>query len=197
LNRLARSNAVRQQHKEVVMKARSQIKRILVPVDFSEPSREALSYALALAQPLKAHILLLHVVENVLPPAEVLVLKRQVLAARSNEDAAKRLAEWRREIASDVSVSHVLHTGVPDGEIVEVARTSHADLIVLGTHRRTGLDRLLMGSTAERVVRHACCAVLVVRQFESDRGAARRGKASRRPSRIKSAAAYAAAPPIP
>jgi hypothetical protein len=98
---------------------------------------------------------------------------------------------------AEVSVSHVLHTGVPDEEIVELARTSHADLIVLGTHGRTGLARLLMGSTAERVVRHACCPVMVVRQFERERRATRRGKASRRPSRIKRAAAYAAAPPIP
>lgn len=149
------------------MKSQSplELKRLLVPVDFSEPSRAALDYAIALARPFGSEICLLHVVEAIVLPPDVEVVETAVLAERMNEEAAKCLAKWREEAASRASaVTEDLRAGTPHREIVEAAEDTNADLIIMGTHGHTGLARALIGSTAERVVRHAPCPVLVVRE---------------------------------
>ncbi|MDB6064697.1 MAG: putative universal stress protein [Pedosphaera sp.] len=154
------------------MRGDFRLKKILVPVDFSEPSRKALHYAISLAKPFKAEILLVHVVESVLPPPDAVIVESAALAAALNKEAAKRLSEWRKKAASLAPVREILLTGAPYREIVDFADQSKADLIVLGTHGRTGLTRLLIGSTAERVMRHAPCPVLVVREREHEARAA-------------------------
>jgi len=140
---------------------------ILVPVDFSDPSREALEYAVCFAKPIGAEIVLSHVVETVLAPPDV-VVDTAVLATTLNEAATKRLAEWRDEAATQANVKEDLRTGTPYREIIDAAEQLKADLIVMGTHGRGGLARLVIGSTAERVVRHAPCPVLVVRTRSSE-----------------------------
>jgi universal stress protein A len=160
------------------MRGDFRLKKILVPVDFSEPSRKALHYAISLAKPFKAEILLVHVVESVLPPPDAVIVESAALAAALNEEAAKRLSEWRKKAASQAKVQEVLLTGTPYREIVDTAGQSKTDLIVLGTHGRTGLTRLLIGSTAERVMHQAPCPVLVVRERESEvRAASKRSTA--------------------
>jgi nucleotide-binding universal stress UspA family protein len=145
------------------------IHRILVPVDFSEPSRRALDYAAELARPLGAAIEVLHVVEIPafvpsagLPEARASDLS---LAALVRESAEKLLAQFVGEAAErGIAVrASRLELGSPPQVITGIAVKEDYDLIVLGTHGRTGLTRALMGSVAERVVRHAPCPVLSVR----------------------------------
>ena len=140
------------------------LKRMIVAVDFSEQSRNALYDAIELAKPFDAQIILLHVVEAIVFPPDVEVVELAVLARRLNEEAAKLLSEWRKEAAPQARVREDLRAGTPYREIVEAADEHNADLLVLGTHGRTGLSRLLIGSTAERVMRQAPCPVLVVRE---------------------------------
>ena len=145
------------------------LKRVLVPVDFSEPSRSALRYALSLSKPFKAEIHLLHVVQALVFPPDVEVVETATVAARLNEEAAKRLSAWALEAAEEgVVVVKDLRIGGPYNEIVDAATETKADLIVMGTQGRSGLGRLFIGSTAERVVRHAPCPVLVVREHAEE-----------------------------
>ena len=151
--------------------AHFELKRVLVPVDFSEPSRKALYYALWLARPFDAEVRLLHVVEALVLPPDVEVLDLEVFARTLNDEAAKCLSKWRKEVASESPVEEELRAGTPYREIVAAAGERNMDLIVMGPGR-TGLAGLLIGSTAERVAHHAPCPVLVVREREQFSGAA-------------------------
>jgi nucleotide-binding universal stress UspA family protein len=148
-----------------------ELKRILVPVDFSEPSREALQFALSLAKPFRGTIRLLHVVQAFAMPPDVEVVHQAAFAEALNQGATKSLDKWREEVADHGQVEAELRVGTPYKEIVEAAGENNADLIILGTRGRTGLAGMLIGSTAERVVRHAACPVLVVRERKPVAGA--------------------------
>jgi nucleotide-binding universal stress UspA family protein len=144
--------------------------RILVPIDFSDLSFKALQYATALAQQVHADLFLLHVVEPAPPlapefgPSAALAYDiRPLKRARAND-----LTAWRKKANSPRPMRTAVRWGSPYWEIVRAARENHCDLIVIGTHGRTGLGRLIIGSTAERVVRLAMCPVLVVREREED-----------------------------
>jgi nucleotide-binding universal stress UspA family protein len=137
------------------------IRTILFPTDFSKPAAHAFELACSLARDHQAKIVVLHVatpppivvpegvVADVDNPSYVAELKKQLLNIRP---ADARLA-----------VEHRLEQGDPANEILRVAKDIGADWIVLGTHGRTGLLRLLMGSVAEQVLRRATCPVLSVR----------------------------------
>jgi nucleotide-binding universal stress UspA family protein len=142
-----------------------QIRRILVPVDFSALADVAFEYALGLAQRLDAKLLLLHVFQvpafaypdaSVPLPAETLLEAEHM--ARSSLDKLLKRAE-----AASVPASPLLLEGAAFVEIIRAARSEGADLIVMSTHGRTGLRHALLGSVAEKVVRKAPCPVLVVR----------------------------------
>jgi universal stress protein A len=143
------------------------LKRILVPIDFSESSRKAARYACSFAKQYGAEILLLHVVEPVPPQPEVAISENGLLANELEEEAAKKLTEWRVRVARQPMKTSV-RTGIPQQEIVGIADEHRIDLIILGTHGRTGLAHFFLGSTAEQVVRHAPCPVMVVRVHEHD-----------------------------
>lgn len=146
-----------------------QLKRILAPVDFSECSHKALHYAMQFARQFNAELMLLHVLVTVPPPPEMVVFDLDRLEAQYREEAAKRLSEWRKQVAGMARVKAVIRDGTSaHQEIVEAARQSNSDLIVIGNHGRTGLVRLWMGSTAEAVVRHAPCPVMVIREREHE-----------------------------
>jgi nucleotide-binding universal stress UspA family protein len=148
------------------------LKRVLVPVDFSESSRKALDYALALVRPFNAEVRLLHVVEALVLPPDAEVVDLADFARALSDKAAKCLAKWREAVASEARVEEELRAGIPYREIVAAAGERNTDLIVLGTHGRTGLAGVLVGSTAERVVHQAPCPVLVTRERELSSGAA-------------------------
>jgi nucleotide-binding universal stress UspA family protein len=137
-----------------------------VPVDFSSFSGRALRHALALARKFEAEVVLLHVIEMF--PIDYLVGTESVPETgadgrRRAKDDLGRLAE-RILGGEDVAHRCLVRLGKPFRQITDAAGELKADLIVLSTHGRTGLERAYLGSTAERVVRHAPCPVLVVRK---------------------------------
>lgn len=138
-------------------------KKILVAVDFSPPSREAMRTAAALAAESGAQLTIAHFWQIPLLGAELPVQAQYLEEARS--DAEQQLATWKAEAAAlaNKPVASVFELGVPWDELVKLLRRDNYDLVVLGTHGRTGLKHVLLGSVAEKVVRHAPCAALVVR----------------------------------
>jgi len=139
--------------------------RILVPIDFSVYSWETLRYAVGLQTLVEPVLILLHV----LPPlddsmamfgfdASPLRDREQQAAERLRQETAPHLPEH-----GGIEVRHRVTVGVPFKEICRVAEEEKVEMIVIGTHGRTGLSHLLIGSTAERVVQHASCPVLSIR----------------------------------
>ena len=142
--------------------------RILVPTDFSEASRPALRYATAFAQPCGSEVTLVHVIEPS-PYPEFGYAAIPVKEAGLKREANEKLEVQCRELArAGVKASSVIRTGNAFHEIAEQAREQNADLIVIATHGRGAVAHALVGSTAERVVRHAPCPVLVVRERERE-----------------------------
>lgn len=141
-------------------------KRILVPLDFSEQSLRALAYAKTLGKSLAASLHLLHVIPNpfIAHPGGLYAPLPQPFLDDLEQDARTRLDEaCPSDEREAFSVRSVVKVGDPLFEIVEYARLEHVDLIVIGTHGRTGIPHLFLGSVAERVVRTAPCPVLTVR----------------------------------
>jgi universal stress protein A len=137
---------------------------ILVPTDFSDISQAALNYAAALAHDLGARLVILHAVET-LGPENVTYGEAQ--SRLQPEGYRQRLWEDLHRVKSprpDVPVEYVLSEKDPAAAIVQTAAERGCDLIVMGSHGRTGLNRLLMGSVAESVLRKASCPVLVVKE---------------------------------
>jgi universal stress protein A len=133
---------------------------ILVPTDFSTASDAALPQAEAFAKQKSASLLILHVEE---PP---LSYGAGELYYGLPEPSSERILKMLEEVKpSDPTMpyTHRLTMGDPAGEIVRIAAEEGADMIVLGTHGRSGMSRMLMGSVAEAVVRRAPCPVLVYR----------------------------------
>jgi universal stress protein A len=142
------------------------ITRILVAVDFSAHSDRALRYAAKLAGQVAASVELLHVVEDITYGAssEVYVPNVPDLMQELVNEAVPRLTSLKAALfAHGADVETAVFVGRPSSTIVDRARAGGFDLIVMGTHGRTGLSHMFMGSVAERVVRTAPCAVLTVR----------------------------------
>ena len=147
----------------------AQITRVLVPTDFSAASDAALTYARSLARQFGASIHLVHVFEDpftsgafvgdgtVMMPLDL----RQTLEGAAREQLTARHAE---HVGTLPLSSTDLLMGSPARRIVEHAKETNADLIVMGTHGRGGLEHLLLGSVAEKVIRTASCPVLTVRE---------------------------------
>jgi nucleotide-binding universal stress UspA family protein len=138
------------------------IRSILVPVDFSEPSLDAVQHALALARRYEAQLCLLHVIAPLHPDMLIDTTRTQRAVRVAAHERLTKLADatkkaWPR-------TGRELRTGHPVTTITALARRTNADLIIMGTHGYTGLKRTLLGSVAERVVRHAPCPVLTVRR---------------------------------
>ncbi len=144
------------------------LKRILVPVDFSECSRKGLQYALAFARQFQAEVSLLHVVPDVIAEPRFSVPAPDLQHALLEEGRRELDEEIQAHAPQASGLKPLVRKGVPFQEIVQAAEELGADLIVVGTHGRTGLKHVLLGSTAERVVRHASCPVLVVREHEHE-----------------------------
>ena len=136
----------------------------MVPTDFSPASNNAAEFAKDLAVRNKAELVLVHVVLPAGSPDLVYgsLLWDQTKVLRS---ARAALQQWQSEVGLGrmKKIKRQVCIGVPHTEIVEAARRFKCDLIVIPTHGRTGLKHYLLGGTAERVVRHAHCPVLVVR----------------------------------
>ena len=144
------------------------MKKILHPSDFSAASRAAFKKAIELAKRDRAMLELLHVISPVYPVGvRVPVSTYNQLAAAETRAARKRLVELvARARAAGAKVMVTILEGRPADRIVHTARVRRADLIVMGTHGRTGLSRFLLGSVASRVVSMSPCPVLTVRGKE-------------------------------
>jgi universal stress protein A len=144
------------------------VRKVLVPTDFSDASKKALNYAVSFARQFGSEIILIHVVEpdsalalETFPPICIEELKA------NGEENLPRLLRLARE-AGIAKTTSLTRTGVPAHEIIEAAKESDADLIVVATHGHTGWKHFCIGSTAERIARAAPCPVLVVREKEHE-----------------------------
>lgn len=140
------------------------IETIVCPVDFSEPSAKALTYAAALARQLGASLHLIHVHSTVdyAMAAEAYTVRPDLLR-ELKQGVERRIEELRASVATEgLKVTASTITGVPYKAIHEEAHAKHADLIVMGTHGRTGFERMLLGSVTERVVRTSTVPVLTI-----------------------------------
>ncbi|MBE7447111.1 MAG: universal stress protein [Planctomycetia bacterium] len=140
------------------------LKKILCPVDHSECSYLALKYAISLALKDEAKLYLMHVIDTRLYDTEIYKFSPykfdEIDMNKIREDLIKSLPEGTTDV---LEVETIVIKGIPFYEIVNSATEIGADLIVIGTHGRTGLSHVVMGSVAEKVVRKASCPVLTVR----------------------------------
>lgn len=141
------------------------IERILVPIDFSEYSLSALEYAVRFAKHFGAELILLHVVEPTVYPADFSLGQ---IGSHNIEDELHRHSEEELKrlsvrVAPEVAVRSMTRLGKPFLEITDAAVTLDVDLIIIASHGHTGVEHILFGSTAEKVVRKAHCPVLTVR----------------------------------
>jgi nucleotide-binding universal stress UspA family protein len=143
-------------------------RRILHPSDFSTASRPAFARAVATAKAERAELLLMHVMmpvaaalgDGFVVPAQIYEDLEREIRAEAQEQLDTLVAKAR---AAKVRARSLLVEGTPADRIVRAARSHHAGLIVIGTHGRTGLARVLLGSVAQRVIGTAPCPVLAVR----------------------------------
>ena len=143
-----------------------EIKGILFPTDFSDGSAQALQYAVEFAKKYSAKLYIIHVIYDMAKGSGLYVphVSMDQLYKDIQEGAKKELDNFGVEaLESMKNVERIVMTGVPHHEIVEFANKNKIDVIVIGTHGRTGIDRLLFGSTASQVVRNSPCPVLTVR----------------------------------
>ena len=149
------------------------IERILLPIDFSDDSINALAYARDFAAAFNAELLLLHVIEPIYyatpadmyvtsPNISMLLDEQRAIAEQQLDRLSAELTEQGRKHRT------ILKTGTPAQVIVEAADAAHADLIIMSTHGRSGLAHILLGSVAEKIVRHATCPVLTIRRVATD-----------------------------
>lgn len=141
------------------------IKRILVPVDFSEFSEKALAYAQPIATAFGARLDLIYADEtNYGEIATFGPIDTDLLRAQYAEESSSRIKELVKSVRDQgFKCGGKVITGRAHHVITEAAAEMKSDLIVIATHGHTGLEHLLLGSTAENVVRHAPCPVLSVR----------------------------------
>ena len=143
------------------------IKKVLVPIDFSDYSKSALKYAVNFAKSFNADIILIYVVEPVIYPPDFSMGQIAMPSINTEwddraKDELQKLA--KSEIAEIANVKTIIKTGKPFVEIIETAKEENIDLIIIATHGHSGVEHILFGSTAEKVVRKAPCPVLTLRE---------------------------------
>jgi nucleotide-binding universal stress UspA family protein len=140
--------------------------KVLWPTDFSEPADRALEVATKLCSIFSAELIMIHAISpiNMTPPTGGAAgFGYPELMEDLTVSAEKSLQEWRQnKVPKDVNSRYQVFTGNPADQIVEVAQTESADIIVIATHGLTGWRRFIFGSVAERVVRLAACPVLTI-----------------------------------
>ena len=140
--------------------------KILVPLDFSDYTDEIMNVAVQIAEKFASAIHLLHVIPNMdyfTPYESFLSAENLVNMQREIEREVGRDMEEVAKKIKDIPVTKAIHTGVAFLEIIDYVRSEKMDLVVMGTHGRGGLEHILIGSVAEKVVRKSPCPVLTVR----------------------------------
>jgi nucleotide-binding universal stress UspA family protein len=144
-----------------------EIKKILVPIDFSDYSKSALKYAVSFAKRFNAELHLIYVVEPIIYPpdfsmGQIAIPTLDMEMDKRAIEELKKLSE--KEIPKELTANNIVKTGKPFIEIIETANEQDIDLIIIATHGHTGMEHILFGSTAEKVVRKAPCPVLTLRE---------------------------------
>ena len=145
----------------------TKIKKVLVPIDFSDYSKNALKYAVNFAKSFNAEIILVYVVEPVIYPPDFSMgqIAMPSINAEWDDRAKDELQKLAKsDFTSAENVKTVIKTGKPFVEIIETAKEEDVDLIIIATHGHSGVEHILFGSTAEKVVRKAPCPVLTLRE---------------------------------
>lgn len=143
------------------------ISKILVPVDFSEYSKMALDYAVQFSKKFNSELILVYVIEPIVYPSDFglgQIPINQVdfeIQSKAEEELRKLIEE---KIPTDIKASYTVRTGKPFLEIINAAQENDCDLIIIATHGHTGIEHILFGSTAEKVVRKSTIPVLIVRE---------------------------------
>jgi len=143
------------------------IKKVLVPIDFSDYSKSALRYAVNFAKSFNAEILLIYVVEPIIYPPDFSMgqIAMPTIITDWDNRAKEELDKLaKNEITNNGNVKTIIKTGKPFAEIIETAKEEDIDLIIIATHGHSGVEYILFGSTAEKVVRKAPCPVLTLRE---------------------------------
>ncbi len=145
----------------------AEIKTILFPTDFTEASVKVLPYATYLADKLGAKLMVLFVVEELSKYANFYVPHSALdnLEAELMESARKKMESFVEDYFEGFPVETMIRRGDVPEEIIKVAEEKEIDLIVMGTHGRKGLEKVLLGSVAERVVKGAPCPVMTVNPY--------------------------------
>jgi len=143
------------------------IKKVLVPIDFSDYSKSALKYAVNFCKQFNAEIILIYVIEPIIYPPDFSMGQIAIPSVNAEWDERAK-QELEKLASSDITkgarVKTSIKTGKPFIEIIETAAELEVDLIIIATHGHTGVEHILFGSTAEKVVRKAPCPVLTLRE---------------------------------
>jgi nucleotide-binding universal stress UspA family protein len=140
-------------------------KKILCPVDFSKFTEEVIAYAADIAKQYGAELHVLHVIPNLtyFTPYESFLTPENLVAVEKNiqDEVERDFGKILKHI--DMEIKRVVKTGVAFVEIIDYAKSEGIDLIVMGTHGRSGIEHILIGNVAEKVVRKSPCPVLTIR----------------------------------
>ena len=143
------------------------IKKVLVPIDFSDYSKSALKYAINFAKSFGADMTLIYVVEPIIYPPDFSMgqIAIPTISTEWDDRAREELDKLAKsEISAEVKVKTIIKTGKPFVEIIETAAEEDIDIIIIATHGHSAVEHILFGSTAEKVVRKAPCPVLTLRE---------------------------------
>ena len=143
------------------------IKKVLVPIDFSDYSKSALKYAVNFAKSFGADMTLIYVVEPIIYPPDFSMgqIAIPTISTEWDDRAREELEKLAKsEIPAEVKVKTIIKTGKPFVEIIETAAEEDIDIIIIATHGHSAVEHILFGSTAEKVVRKAPCPVLTLRE---------------------------------
>jgi len=140
------------------------ISKILAPTDCSEASIDALHYSIKIAKTHRAELIVLHVVSSLSNDASHTLSDQSISNSKDHLAAINQLDEfWKSMDEDEIEAGLVVEYGDPFDEIMRYAKSNNNDLIVMGTHGRTGLMHVLMGSVAEKVVRYSPVPVVTVK----------------------------------
>lgn len=144
-----------------------QVSKILVPIDFSDYSKMALDYAVEFAKKFNSQLFLIYVIEPIVYPSDFGLGQVSIssidmeIQSRAEDEMQKLINE---KVPKETKVSWIVRVGKPFIEIINEAKEKDCDLIIIATHGHTGIEHILFGSTAEKVVRKSPIPVLVLRE---------------------------------
>ena len=145
------------------------LKKILCPIDHSDCSKEALKYAVSFAMKDEAKLYLLHIIDIRSFNESLDAMSKQIPDEETLEQLRIKLLDCiPEEMRDDMNVEAIVVQGIPFAEIISTAREKEVDMIVIGSHGRTGITHMMLGSVSEKVVRKAPCPVLTVRQTDHE-----------------------------